>query len=106
MTPKYKRKEVTIMQAIVREHLEMAKVGRKQVYKNMAVFPLLSDYCLSSDYILLDEASGSGLIEVTENIDDDYRGRMAIVSGMEKDCPHRPIVQRVSIAWIVEVEMN
>jgi len=54
------------MQEIIKEYLEKAKVGRKQVYKNMAVFPLLSDYSLISDYILLDEALGSGLIEVTE----------------------------------------
>jgi len=54
------------MQAIIREYLEKAKVGRKQVYKNMAVFPLLSDYSLTSDYILLDEALTSGVIEVTE----------------------------------------
>ena len=54
------------MQEVIKEYLEKAKVGRKQVYKNMAVFPLLSDYSLISDYILLDEALGSGLIEVTE----------------------------------------
>lgn len=54
------------MHEIIREYLDMAKVGRKQVYKNMAVFPLLSDYSLASDYILLDEALGSSVIEVTE----------------------------------------
>jgi len=66
MTSKYKRKEVTIMQQVIKEYLEQAKVGRKQVYKNMAVYPLLSDYSLSLEYILLDEALGSGVIEVTE----------------------------------------
>jgi ARG and Rhodanese-Phosphatase-superfamily-associated Protein domain len=66
MTSKYKRKEVTNMQEVIREYLEMAKVGRKQVYKNMAVYPLLSDYSLGLEYILLDEALGSGVIEVTE----------------------------------------
>jgi hypothetical protein len=66
MISKYKRKEVTIMQEVIREYFEMAKVGRKQVYKNMAVFPLLSDYSLVSDYILLDEALSTGMIEVTE----------------------------------------
>ena len=54
------------MQEIIREYLEMAKVGRMQVYKNMAVYPLLSDYSLGLEYILLDEALGSGVIEVTE----------------------------------------
>jgi hypothetical protein len=66
MAPKYKRKEVKIMQVVIKEYLEMAKVGRKQVYKNMAVYPLLSDYFLGLEYILLDEALGSGVIEVTE----------------------------------------
>jgi hypothetical protein len=66
MASKYKRKEVTIMQEVIREYLEKAKVGRKQVYKNMAVYPLLSDYSLGLEYILLDEALGSGVIEVTE----------------------------------------
>ena len=32
----------------------------------MAVYPLLSDYSLGLEYILLDEALGSGVIEVTE----------------------------------------
>jgi len=44
----------------------MAKVGRKQVYKNWPYIPLLSDYSLGLEYILLDEALGSGMIEVTE----------------------------------------
>jgi hypothetical protein len=48
MASKYKRKEATLMQEVIREYLEMAKVGRKQVYKNMAVYPLLSDYSLES----------------------------------------------------------
>ena len=54
------------MQEVIKEYLEKAKVGRKQVYKNMAVYPLLSDYSLGLEYILLDEALGSGVIEVTE----------------------------------------
>jgi hypothetical protein len=55
MIPKYERKEGSDMQEFIREYLEMAKVGRKQVYKNMAVYPLLSDYSLGLEYILLDE---------------------------------------------------
>jgi hypothetical protein len=55
-----------IMEEVIRDYLEQAKVGRKQVYKNMAVFPLLSDYFSNLDYILLDEALAGGMIEVTE----------------------------------------
>jgi hypothetical protein len=54
------------MDNVIKEFLQQAKVGRKQVYKNMAIFPLLSDYSLSLEYILLDEALGGGVIEVTE----------------------------------------
>jgi len=36
MSSKYRRKEVALMQEVIREYLEQAKVGRKQVYKNMA----------------------------------------------------------------------
>jgi len=54
------------MQEVIREYLEGAKIGRKQAYKNMAVFPLLSDYSVGLEYILLDEALGAGLVEVTE----------------------------------------
>jgi len=36
------------------------------------------------------------------HIGNDYRGRTAIVLGMENDRPDRPIVQPVVIAWIVE----
>jgi len=54
------------MQEVIKEYLEHIKIGRKQVYKNMALFPLLSDYSVGLEYILLDEALGAGLVEVTE----------------------------------------
>jgi hypothetical protein len=54
------------MQEVIREYLQGAKFGRKQVYKNMALFPLLSEYSLSLEHMLLDEALGAGLVEVTE----------------------------------------
>ena len=54
------------MQEVIKEYLESAKFGRKQVYKNMAVFPLLSECALALEYMLLDEALGAGLVEVTE----------------------------------------
>jgi hypothetical protein len=66
MPSKENEKGGTIMQEIIREYLESAKFGRKQFYKNMAVFPLLSEYALALEYMLLDEALGAGLVEVTE----------------------------------------
>ena len=53
------------MKDIIKNYLEQTKIGRKQIYKNMAVFPLLSTYSYL-DYLLLDEALAGGLIEVVE----------------------------------------
>jgi hypothetical protein len=58
-----------IMQNIINEYLGAAKVGRKQSYKNLAIYPLLSTYSMALDYILLDEALKETLIEVVE-VDD------------------------------------
>ena len=57
------------MQDIIKGHLEQAKAGRKQSYKNLAIFPLLSTYCLDLEYLLLDEAlseSAMGVVELGE----------------------------------------
>jgi hypothetical protein len=54
------------MEKILETYLEGLKVGRKQVYKNMAVYPLLSSYEAGLGYLLLDEALTQGLIEVVE----------------------------------------
>jgi hypothetical protein len=54
------------MEDVIKEYLGSAKFGRKQVYKNMAVFPLLLEYSFALEYMLLDEALGAGLVEVTE----------------------------------------
>ena len=54
------------MQNIIKEYLGQAKVGRKQSYKNLAIYPLLSTYSIALDYILLDEALNEALIDVVE----------------------------------------
>ena len=54
------------MQEIIKGYLEQARIGRKQSYKNLAVFPLLSTYALDLEYLLLDEALAEELIEVVE----------------------------------------
>ncbi len=54
------------MKDMIKNYLELAKIGRKQTYKNMAIFPLLSTYSSNLDYLLLDEALAGGLIEVVE----------------------------------------
>jgi hypothetical protein len=54
------------MEKILETYLAGLKVGRKEVYKNMAVYPLLSSYDAGLGYLLLDEALTQGLIEVVE----------------------------------------
>jgi hypothetical protein len=54
------------MQSVIQGSLGKVKVGRKQAYRNLAIFPLLSGYTTVLDYMTLDEALAGGLIEVTE----------------------------------------
>ena len=54
------------MQNIIIDYLEQAKIGRKQSFKNLSIFPLLSTYGLDLEYLLLDEALSEGAMEVVE----------------------------------------
>jgi hypothetical protein len=54
------------MEGLLNQYLDQIKIGGKQVYKNLALFPLLSAQADSLDYLTLDEALKDGLIEVTE----------------------------------------
>jgi hypothetical protein len=54
------------MQNIINEYIGGLKLGRKQSYKNMTVFALLSDYDADCDYLTLDEALSDNLIDVVE----------------------------------------
>jgi len=54
------------MENIIKNYLEQLKVGRKQTYKNLALYPLLSTYSLDLEYLLLDEALNQDLIEIVE----------------------------------------
>ena len=54
------------MELVIKEYLRQIKIGRKQSYKNLALFPLLSEYEAGLDYLTLDEAFAGGLIEVGE----------------------------------------
>ena len=63
-------KEANHMDAVIKNYLEQLKVGRKQSYKNLALYPLLSTYSLDLEYLLLDEALGENLIEIVEKDSD------------------------------------
>ena len=39
------------MDTIIKDYLEQLKVGRKQSYKNLALYPLLSTYNLGLEYL-------------------------------------------------------
>jgi len=54
------------MEGIITNYLEQLKVGRKQSYKNLALYPLLSTYSSGLEYLLLDEALSENLIKVVE----------------------------------------
>ena len=54
------------METVIRNYLQEARIGRKQGYKNLDVFPLMSGQTATLDYLILDEAFSAGLIEITE----------------------------------------
>ena len=54
------------MDTIIKNYLEQIKIGRKQSYKNLALYPLLSTYSSGLEYLLLDEALSEDLMEVAE----------------------------------------
>ena len=58
------------MENIIKNYLEQLKVGRKQSYKNLALYPLLSTYNLGLEYLMLDEALSENLIEIVEKDSD------------------------------------
>ena len=54
------------MDTVIKNYLEQLKVGRKQSYKNLSLYPLLSAYSSGLEYLLLDEALNQGLMQVVE----------------------------------------
>ena len=54
------------MEHVIKDYLGQVKVGRKQSFKNLSIFPLLSTYRLDLEYLLLDEALNECLVEVVE----------------------------------------
>ena len=46
--------------------LETAKLARKQVHRNLTVFPLLAPNEIEPDYLILDQALNRNFIRITE----------------------------------------
>ncbi|MBW1999658.1 MAG: hypothetical protein JRJ29_17060 [Deltaproteobacteria bacterium] len=72
------------MQELIQEYLNQAKIGRKQSYKNLTLFPLLSSYSLDLDYLLLDEALSEGVIEVLEVGDEGTVPELKVINNSPK----------------------
>ena len=54
------------MQNLIKQYIEGIEIGGVQTHKNLAMFPLVSDYELNLDYLTLDEALDEDAIEVVE----------------------------------------
>jgi hypothetical protein len=54
------------MEKVIQAYLGEIKIGSKQSYKNLAMFPLVSSNIVEADYLMLDEALQLNLIEIAE----------------------------------------
>jgi hypothetical protein len=54
------------MQETINEFIGGLKLGRKQSYRNLTVFAVLSDYHADFDYLTLEEALSGNLIDIVE----------------------------------------
>ena len=72
------------MQNIINEYIGGLKLGRKQCYKNLTVFALLSDYNADSDYLTLDEALSGNLIDVVEKDEGGSVPELKVVNRSER----------------------
>jgi len=48
------------MPELIKNYMDRIQIGAEQSYKNLAVFPVLSDYVIPFDYLTLDEALTEG----------------------------------------------
>ena len=54
------------MTQLIKNYMDQIQIGAEQSYKNLAIYPVLSDYVIPFDYLTLDEAMAEDLIEVVE----------------------------------------
>ena len=54
------------MPQLIKDYINRIQIGAEQSYKNLALFPVLSDYVIPFDYLTLDEALKEDMIEVVE----------------------------------------
>jgi len=71
------------MQKLSKQYIDAISVGDGQAYKNLAVFPLLSDHGLELDYLTLDEALDGDAIDVVELDQDGSVPELKVVNKSE-----------------------
>ena len=59
------------MKKLILNYLNNIKMGDKQTYKNMVVFPLLCDEEITLDYLLLDEMVATDQVVITETYEEE-----------------------------------
>lgn len=71
------------MQNLIKKYIEGITIGSQQSYKNMTVFPLVSDHTLDLDYLTLDEALEEGVIDVVELDEEGSVPELRVVNNSE-----------------------
>jgi hypothetical protein len=71
------------MQNLIQEYIDGINIDDAQSYRNLAVFPLVSDYALDLDYLTLDEALDQDAIDVVELDQDGSVPELKVVNKSE-----------------------
>ena len=71
------------MQNLIKQYIDGINIGDAQSYRNLAVFPLVSDYALDLDYLTLDEALDEDAIDVVELDQDGSVPELKVVNKSE-----------------------
>ena len=50
----------------IKSYLTKIQIGAEQSFKNLSIFPVLSDYFIPFDYLTIDDAISKDLVEVLE----------------------------------------
>jgi len=71
------------MQNLIKQYIDGIKIGDVQSYRNLAVYPLVSDHTLNLDYLTLDEALDEDAIDVVELDQDGSVPELKVVNKSE-----------------------
>jgi len=66
MDQKKRERRHPTMADTIKRYLTKIHIGAEQSFKNLSIFPLLSDYSIPFDYLTLDEAVSQDMVEVIE----------------------------------------